>query len=317
MILQCPIPRILLPTDGSKYAKRAVQFAGRLGASMGKGLSGITLLYVSTGGYLSEHMANLDFRTRVIKESDIFKRIKETHFKQDIEPFLDESEELLRDAGVKAPIERLIRDGQASNEIIRSADEGNFPAVIMARRGLSKLKGLFLGSVTSKVIYAATNHTLYIVGDKISKKKTSPVPRILIPVDGSSYSMKGVEHIACLAAHFQKFLDKITLLRVVNTALYVERLKSGTDPEGEAQQILNDAKAVFHSAGFAENLIQTKVVMGDPAEEILKEADQGEYHLIVMGRKGRTAFRDLMLGGVSSTVLQRCRNQTVALVTGP
>jgi nucleotide-binding universal stress UspA family protein len=129
--------------------------------------------------------------------------------------------------------------------------------------------------------------------------------------------MKGVEHIACLAAHFQKFLDKITLLRVVNTALYVERLKSGTDPEGEAQQILNDAKAVFHSAGFAENLIQTKVVMGDPAEEILKEADQGEYHLIVMGRKGRTAFRDLMLGGVSSTVLQRCRNQTVALVTGP
>lgn len=317
MILQCPIPRILLPTDGSKYAKRAAQFAGRLGASMGKGLSGITLLYVSTGGYLSDHMANLDFRTRVIKESDIFKRIKETHFKQDIEPFLDESEELLRDAGVEAPIERLIRDGQASNEIIRLADEGNFPAVIMARRGLSKLKGLFLGSVTSKVIYAATNHTLYIVGEKISKKKTSPVPRILIPVDGSSYSMKGVEHIACLAAHFQKFLDKITLLRVVNMALYVERLKSGTDPEGEAQQILDDAKAVFHSAGFAENLIETKVVIGDPAEEILKEADQGEYHLIVMGRKGRTAFKDLMLGGVSSTVLQRCRNQTVALVTGP
>lgn len=317
MILQCPIPRILLPTDGSKYAKRAAKFAGRLGASMGKGLSGITLLYVSTGGYLSDHMANLDFRTRVIKESDIFKRIKETHFKQDIEPFLDEGEELLRDAGVEAPIERLIRDGQASNEIIRLADEGNFPAVIMARRGLSKLKGLFLGSVTSKVIYAATNHTLYIVGDKISKKKTSPVPRILIPVDGSSYSMKGVEHIACLAAHFQKFLDKITLLRVVNMALYVERLKSGTDPEGEAQQILDDAKAVFHSADFAENLIETKVVIGDPAEEILKEAGQGEYHLIVMGRKGRTAFKDLMLGGVSSTVLQRCRNQTVALVTGP
>ncbi|HZV46514.1 MAG TPA: universal stress protein, partial [Thermodesulfovibrionales bacterium] len=62
-------------------------------------------------------------------------------------------------------------------------------------------------------------------------------------------------------------------------------------------------------------LIETKVAIGKPAEEILKEADQGEVNLIVMGRKGRTALKDIMIGGVSSTVLQRCRNQTVAIVS--
>lgn len=315
MKLQCPIPRILLPVDGSKHAKRAVQFAGRLGESMGKSLSGITLLHILTGGYLSRHMANIDFRTKIIEESEIFKRIKEQHINQDIKPFLDESEKLLRDAGVEASIERLIRDGDASNEVIRTADEGNFSAVMMARRGLSKLKGLFLGCVTSKIIHAATRQTIYIVGDKISKDKAFPIPKILIPVDGSSYSMNGVEHIACLTAPLKESLDKITLLRVINMALYMERLKSGTDPEGEAQQILNDAKAVFLNAGFAQNLIETKVAIGKPAEEILKEADQGEVNLIVMGRKGRTALKDIMIGGVSSTVLQRCRNQTVAIVS--
>ena len=305
----------LLPVDGSKHAKRAVQFAGRLGASMGKSLSGITLLHILTGGYLSRHMANIDFRTKIIEESEMFKRIKEHHINQDIKPFLDESEKLLRDAGVEASIERLIRDGDASNEVIRTADEGNFSAVIMARRGLSELKGLFLGSVTSKVIHAATKQTIYIVGNKISKDKTCPIPKILIPVDGSSYSMKGAEHIACLTAPLKESLDKITLLRVINMALYMERLKSGTDPEGEAHQILNDAGAVFLNAGFAQNLIETKVAIGNPAEEILKEADQGEYHLLVMGRKGRTALKDIMLGGVSSTVLQRSINPTIALVS--
>jgi len=46
-----------------------------------------------------------------------------------------------------------------------------------------------------------------------------------------------------------------------------------------------------------------------------KEAEEDKNHLIIMGRKGRTAIKDLLLGGVSSTVLQRCRNSTVAIVS--
>jgi nucleotide-binding universal stress UspA family protein len=315
MKLQCPIPKILLPVDGSKHAKRAVQFAGRLGASMGKSLSGITLLHIMTGGYMSRHMANIDFRTKIIEESDLFKRLKQEHINRDIMPFLDEGEKVLKNSGIDTKIEKVVVDGDAANEVIRTAEEGDFAAVIMARRGLSELKGLFLGSVTSKVVHAATRQTIYIVGNKISKDKACPIPKILIPVDGSSFSMKGVEHVTCLTAPFKESLDRITLLRVINMALYMARLKGGKDPEGEANQILNDAKAVFLNAGFSENLIETKVSIGNPAEEILKEADQGKYNLIVMGRKGRTALKDLMIGGVSSTVLQRCQNQTVAIVS--
>lgn len=315
MKLQCPIPKILLPVDGSKHSKRAVQFAGYLGASMGKSLSGITLFHILTGGYLSRHMENIDFRTKILTESEAFRKIKETHINQDIKPFLDEDEKLLRESGVKASIERLIREGEAANEIIRAADEGKFPTIIMARRGLSELKGLFLGSVTGKVIHAATRQTVYIVGHRILKDKKCPIPRILIPVDGSSYSMRGVEHATCLTSVFAASLDNVTLLRVVNPALFEERLKEGIDPDKEARTILNKAKEVFLQAGIPEHVITSKVRIGTPSDEILREAVEGDYNLIIMGRKGRTAMKDLILGGVSSTVLQRCKNPTVAIVS--
>jgi nucleotide-binding universal stress UspA family protein len=315
MKLQCPIPKILLPVDGSKHSKRAVQFAGYLGASMGKSLSGITLLHILAGGYLSRHMENVDFRTKVLMESEVFKRIKETHINQDINPFLDEGEKLLRDSGIEASIERLIREGEAANEIIKAADEGQFSTIIMARRGLSTLKGLFLGSVTGKVVHAATRQTVYIVGQRVLKSKTCPIPRILIPVDGSSHSMRGVEHAACLISPFAASLDSITLLRVINPALFAERLKEGIDPDKEARTILDKAKEVFLRADIPERVITSKMRIGTPSDEILREAEEGDYNLIIMGRKGRTAFKDLILGGVSSTVLQRCQNPTVAIVS--
>jgi nucleotide-binding universal stress UspA family protein len=314
MQLPCPIPKILLPVDGSEDSKRAVQFIGCLGTFLGKALSGITVLRVLTGGYLSRHMANIDFRAAdIVKDSAVFKRVRDEHVEQNIRPLLTETEKSLRDAGVVAPIEKLVTDGDAANEILRVANEGNFSTIVMARRGLAKARG-FLGSVTGKVMHAASGQTVYIVGQQVYKEKVCPIPRILVPVDGSSYSMKGVAHAACLAGNLGGSLGGITILRVINMALYMERLKKGVDPEGEAQKILKEAKEAFLRTGVPENLITTKANMGNPTEEIMEEAVVGDYSLIVMGRKGRTAMKELLLGGVSSTVLQRCQKPSVVLV---
>ncbi|MEW6163066.1 MAG: universal stress protein [Nitrospirota bacterium] len=315
MKLQCPIPKILLPVDGSEHSKRAVQFAGYLGASLGKGLSGLTLLHVITGGYLSRHMDYIDFRTEVLKQSDVFKRVKDQYIEEKISPFLDEDEKTLVNLGIEVKIEKLVLDGDPAPEIIRIADKGKFSTIIMARKGLSEIKGFLLGSVTNKVVHAASRQTVYIVGHRILKDKTCPVPKILIPVDGSSYSMKGVEHAACMAAELKTSMSKIILLRVINLALFEKRLREGIDPEEEAKRTLGEAKAVFLHAEVPEGLIKTKARVGQPSDEILKEAEEEDFNLIIMGRKGRSAIKDLILGGVSTTVLQRCQNPTIAIVS--
>jgi len=219
MKLQHPILKILLPVDGSENSRRALQFAGCLGASLGKGLSGITLFHVMAGGYMSRHMGYIDFRAMVLTQSETFKR---KYVDEKINPLLEEGERILKDLGIKSDlvIEKQVADGDPAMEIVRLADEENFSTIIISRRGLSEIKGFFLGSVTSKVVHSARRQTVYIVGHNVLEDKTCPIPKILIPVDGSPYSMKGVEYAASMAGQLEA-ISNITLLRVINpSALY-------------------------------------------------------------------------------------------------
>ncbi|GBD95583.1 MAG TPA: universal stress protein [Nitrospirae bacterium] len=310
MAIICPIPKILLPVDESKHSGRAVEFTGCLGGLMGDSLSGITLLHVMEGSYVGEHTDYVDFRAEILKKSDTIKKFKDQHIEKDIRPFMDEWEKILRDSGIRIKIEKLILDGEPAHEIVRIADEGGFSTIIMSRRGHSETIG-----ITSAVVHAASRQTVYVIGYEVLKDKAFPVPSMLIPVDGSPYSMKGVEHAACLAGTLKGSIRGITLFRVINTALYKERVAKGEYPDMEAEQVLNAAKAVFLQAEVSEELITIKSRRGKPAEEILKEAEEGDYNLVIMGRKGRSTIKDLLLGGVSSTVLHRCQNPTVAIVS--
>ncbi len=313
--IKCPVPKILIPVDGSEHSMRAVEFAGYLGVSLGKDLAGIALLRVIAGRYMSQHIPYVDFRAELMKLSDSFKKFKEEHIEKNIKPVLDRGEKILNDIGIKINIEKLISEGDPAHEIVRIADDKKFSTIIMARRGLSEIAELFLGSVTNKVAHSASRQTVYIVGKKILRDKNCPIQKILIPVDGSSYSIKGAEHATCLTAYLKSYMSRITLLRVINLAIYEKRLRQGIDPEEEAVRILEEAKELFLQAGISEDFLTTKVRVGNPPEEIIAEAEQGDYNLIVMGRRGRSAIKDLILGGVSTTVLHRIQNPTLAIVT--
>jgi nucleotide-binding universal stress UspA family protein len=134
-----------------------------------------------------------------------------------------------------------------------------------------------------------------------------------VPVDGSEYSMKAVEHAVCLTKYVKE-IRKVTLLRVINLSLYLERIQSGIDPEEEAKEILDKAKKRFLDQGIKEELIETKATVGFPKKEIVKEINQSGHNLVIMGRKGRSAFKDLVLGGVSSAVINKCLEPTIAII---
>jgi len=306
---KCHFDKVLLPVDRSPNSLRAIKFAGVLLKEVET--SNLTLIYVMAGGYLSEHMKNIDFRAELIKGSEFFKRIKEKHIQENIMPFLSDYETILKNAGFTGLIEKRIEEGDPGNKIIEIAKKENFQAVMLARRGMGELKSLLLGSVSSKVLHGLTNHNVYLVGEKFSE--ANPVSNILIPVDGSEYSMKAVEHALCIANVF-KGINKIIILRVINVSLYLERVRQGIDPEEEAKEILNKAKKRFFDEGIPQELIETKTSVGFPKDEIIKEIKEGDYNLVIMGRKGRSALSDFVLGSVSSAVINKCLEPTVAII---
>ena len=67
-------------------------------------------------------------------------------------------------------------------------------------------------------------------------------------------------------------------------------------------QILSHAKAIAHAAGAGD--IETCIEDGDPAEEILRQAQQSEADLIVLGSRGLGGVGELFLGSVSHKVSQ-------------
>jgi len=50
------------------------------------------------------------------------------------------------------PVSTVLREGDAANEIITVANEGNYDVVVLGHRGLGKVKGILLGSISEKVI---------------------------------------------------------------------------------------------------------------------------------------------------------------------
>ncbi len=161
------LSRFLLPVDGSEHSMRAVNFAGCLASGLGNRVEIITLLYVLAGHYLSKHMANVDVRVGHILKSDLLGRLKEQYLSDSVKPILTGAEELLRRLDPKTSLDYKIAEGDPAEQILKMAEEGEYSTIVIARRGLSKLKEVFLGSVTSTILHRPQHPTIYVVGQQI------------------------------------------------------------------------------------------------------------------------------------------------------
>ena len=123
-------------------------------------------------------------------------------------------------------------------------------------------------------------------------------PRILIAVDGSDVSQRALARVARLLTE-----DAEVALVSVARPIYRDPPYTGyADPKDEEQQrdVLFAARDVLERAGVAATGLAP---VGDPADEILKAAEQYEAELIVMGARSLGTVERLVLGSVSTKVM--------------
>jgi nucleotide-binding universal stress UspA family protein len=131
--------------------------------------------------------------------------------------------------------------------------------------------------------------------------QTGTGTKVLVPVDGSEHSLEAVR---CVVRDVGASA-RVTLLAV----LPLERGElpaDGESPrhqamENESQGHLAAAAAILRSAGIT---FQEETAFGEPAEEIIKTAQDGGFDLIVMGRRGRGGLAKALLGSVSEKVVR-------------
>jgi len=130
--------------------------------------------------------------------------------------------------------------------------------------------------------------------------------KILVAVDGSKPSDKAVSVAATIAKNCDS--KEITFVHVLpdvmGTYAGVESVYAGTvlkEVEKGGKDVL--AKAEKTAAGKKlKAKISSKLLIGNPANEIVKLAKAEKYNLIVIGNKGIGGVKGFFLGSISGKV---------------
>jgi nucleotide-binding universal stress UspA family protein len=314
-MVTCPYPfnRILIPYDGSPSAKKALEWAAHLSRAGGEEVEQIAVVRVIGGGYLARHIHNVDLRVTRMDQVAAWRRIRQHHLDHEILPLLEEAKRSLQEKGVVASIETHILEGKIGEEITRLADEGGFTAIVMGRRGLSPVKGLLLGSVTRQVLSLARKMTVFVAGQEAVFNPDCPISPLLLPVDGSEPSL-AVRQGATLARGFIDCHPQLTLLHVIDFVKVSFSLNAGTTfLVKEDEEILSSGRQILREAGL-EGLCTDKLQVGHPSRLIAQEAEEGLYALILMGARGLSPLKKLILGSVSIDVLYRVPRAILGIV---
>jgi nucleotide-binding universal stress UspA family protein len=120
------------------------------------------------------------------------------------------------------------------------------------------------------------------------------VKKILVPTDGSAYSLKAAEYAAEISKQFDA---EAHLLNVITpSTIRISRRRE----DKSSVQVLEEAKEVFNRRGL--KVVLRKPVRGNSAEVICKIAEEEGFDLIVMGSRGLSGVKSFFMGGVSDKV---------------
>jgi nucleotide-binding universal stress UspA family protein len=129
--------------------------------------------------------------------------------------------------------------------------------------------------------------------------------KLLVAVDGSKNALSAAKYAAKMAASV-KDESHITIISVHDdTALkhlkkYVPKDTVSEYLRGLSEKDIASAQKLFDKMGVAHDMV---IRFGHPAEQIKAESESGKFDLIVMGSKGRSSIKDLVVGSVAHKVL--------------
>jgi len=139
--------KILVATDGSKNALRAVKFAAKLDKSL-KERGTVTLISVHDDTGLRH------------AERFVGKKAVDEYLRELSEKDLAPARAILDKAGTRHDM--IIRIGHVANEITAASKEGHFDLLVLGSKGRSALKDIVLGSVAMRVSSVATTPVLLV-----------------------------------------------------------------------------------------------------------------------------------------------------------
>ena len=139
------ISKILVPTDGSKPARKSVEYAAQLAGQVGATV--ILLSVIDKGLVVPQTIPVMTTPTKLFEPL-------EDYLGRAAEAYLDEAERVCNKYGVES--KRVVKTGHPVETIIKEAQKSKADLIVIGSHGRSALKAAVLGSVTFGIINKET-----------------------------------------------------------------------------------------------------------------------------------------------------------------
>ncbi len=156
----------LIAVDGSQNSLRAVEYAGRVFAPNAE--ARLVLFHIlpaiSPMNLDKKEIKAIDARKAERPDlAGLYWRLED---QKKISEFFAEATEVLVQAGVK--IEQIkskfsVRKGEIADAILEEVELGHFETLVLGRRGLSRVREFFMGSISTRVVREARGCAVCVV----------------------------------------------------------------------------------------------------------------------------------------------------------
>lgn len=132
-----------------------------------------------------------------------------------------------------------------------------------------------------------------------ASKTSSKFRRILVGYDGSQESEKAFQVGLSIANTLDSRLEVLAVIQPGEPATSA----GASDLEQARTHYELALRRLVEAVNGRSDNIETSIVVGHPADEIVRRAGQNHSDLVVVGHRGTSRFKDLEMGSVSEHVL--------------
>ena len=183
-------------------------------------------------------------------------------------------------------------------DIAAEAERGLYDAVVLGRRGLSWFDEIFQDSVTHRLLWETISFPLWVCRNPKKGNKN-----VLLCVDGSEECQRIADHVGFVLRDDPG--HNVTVLH--NRALDLPE-------DTHIEEIMRHAAQALTSNGVGDERIEFLVKSSkDPVELILKQAAQGAYAAVAIGRSnGRPeGLAKHLFGSISLSLLRKLESSAL------
>lgn len=233
-------------------------------------------------------------------------------------------QEISRDIAPRLPnctIDSIVLVGHIQESIVQQAREWPADLIVVGSHGRKGIDLVLLGSVSRAVLDHAPCPVL-TVRSKSDGAEVGDFLRVLIAVDGSSFSRRAVDWVASQRWNDETRFKLVMAVPLISETYSVEsnqRYPAKLLSEWEAGKIAAMELVEDLATKLEEHLgdrTGAEVQEGDPRQIVLDKAAQFHADLIILGSHGRTGLTRFLLGSVSQAVSSRATCSVLIIKPG-